>query len=51
MGQIDLIYKSASLLKNKGSLLASMVPWRTFTIHGIFLLHKYSLVGKGLNIF
>ncbi len=31
-------------LKNKGSLLALMVPWRTFNIHEIFPLHKKFLV-------
>ncbi len=27
-------------LNNKGSLLASIVPWRTFNIHGSFPFHK-----------
>ncbi len=27
-------------LENKGSLLASMVPWRTLNIHGTFPFHK-----------
>ncbi len=34
--QNSLIYT----LKNKGSLLASIVQWRTFKIHGTFLFHK-----------
>uniref|UniRef100_A0A8C1RQX5 RALY RNA binding protein like n=1 Tax=Cyprinus carpio TaxID=7962 RepID=A0A8C1RQX5_CYPCA len=34
------IFSTWSTLKNKGSLLASMVPQRTFIIHGTFLFHK-----------
>ncbi len=34
--------------KNKGSLLASMVPQRTFTNHGTFSFHKrFFTVEKG----
>ncbi len=29
-----------TLLKNKGYLLDSLVPWSTFNIHGIFHFHK-----------
>ncbi len=35
-------------IQHKGSLLAWMVPWRTFNIHGIFPLHKrFFTVEKG----
>ncbi len=40
--------KETFTLKNKGSLLASMVPWRTFNIRGIFPFHKRLYVEKGL---
>jgi len=34
--------------KNKGSLLASMVPWGTFNIHGTFpLVKRFFIVEKG----
>ncbi len=32
----------ASLLKNKGSLLASVVSWTTFNIHVTFIMEKVS---------
>ncbi len=34
--QREYDYKNS---KGKGSLLASMVPWKAFNVHGIFPLH------------
>jgi len=35
-----ICFTVAQILKNKGYLLASMVPWGTFNIHWTFPLHK-----------
>jgi len=32
-----VLFKSSVHLKNKGSLLTLMVPWRTFNMQGTFL--------------
>ncbi len=38
--RLALVYHKPYTLKTEESLLASMAPWRTFNIHGIFPLHK-----------